>query len=181
MAKPSQKERPRAKVHVDGANMFYTQRKLGWTIDWEKVKTVISQEFDALEFRYYTGLKKGDRKMPKYLRYLDKIGFTTITKPLKKIAIDKGHPAWKLHGYTYIYKANLDVEMTADILLERAELDCVILFSGDSDFADLAHRLTGLGRSLVVFSSRKTLSWELKLACQEYRYLEDFRDAFERS
>lgn len=161
--------------------MFYTQRKLGWTIDWEKVKTLVQKEFDVLELRYYTGLKKGDSKMPKYLRYLDKIGFTTITKPLKKIAIDRDHPAWKLYGYTYIYKANFDVEITADVLLERAELDCVLLFSGDSDFADLAKRLRDLGKPLVVFSSRKTLSWELKLACQEYRYLEDVRGAVERS
>jgi uncharacterized LabA/DUF88 family protein len=144
------------------------------------VKGVISEELDALEFRYYTGVKDGDRAMPRYLRYLDRIGFTTITKPLKKIAIGKDHPAWQLHGYTYVYKANFDVEMTVDILLERGDLDCVVLFSGDSDFADLARRLTDLGKSLVIYSSRKTLSWELKLACQEYRYLEDYREAFER-
>lgn len=174
------RERPRAKVYVDGANMFYTQRLLGWTIDWERVKRAVSEEFDVLEFRYYTGLKDGDRKMPRYLRYLDKIGFTTITKPLKKIAIDKDHPAWKLHGYTYIYKANFDVEMTADILLERGELDAVLLFSGDSDLAALAARLKDLGKLLVVFSSRKTLSWELKLACEQCRYLEDSQDAFQR-
>ncbi len=174
------REKPRAKVYIDGANMFYTQRKLGWSIDWEKVKALVQQEFDVLEFRYYTGLKKGDRKMPKYLRYLDKIGFTTITKPLKKIAIDKDHPYWKLYGYTFVYKANFDVEMTADILLERADLDCVILFSGDSDFADLGKRLRDLGKTLVVFSSRKTLSWELKLACQEYRFLEDIQQTVQR-
>ncbi len=173
-------ERPRAKVYVDGANMFYTQQKLGWSIDWEKVKALVAQEFEVLESRYYTGLKEGDRKMPRYLRYLQKIGFTTVTKPLKKIAIDKDHPAWQLHGYTYVYKANFDVEMTADILLDRANLDRVVLFSGDSDFADLAKRLRDLGKPLVVFSSRKTLSWEPKLACHQYRYLEDVRAAIER-
>jgi len=181
MATRSSSERARARVYIDGANMFYTQRKLEWTIDWERVKRVISEEFDALEFRYYVGIKEGDPKMPRYLRYLDKIGFTTVTKPLKKIAIGKDHPAWQLHAYTYVYKANFDVEMTADILLERGELDTVVLFSGDSDFAHLAGRLRDLGKWLVVYSSRKTLSWELKLACQEYRYLEDSRDVFERS
>ncbi|MGB5934043.1 MAG: NYN domain-containing protein [Anaerolineae bacterium] len=69
------------------------------------------------------------------------------TKPLKKIAIDKDHPYWKLYGYTFVYKANFDVEMTADILLERADLDCVILFSGDSDFAELGKRLGDLGKA----------------------------------
>ena len=174
-------QKPRAKVYIDGANVFYTQRKMGWSIDWEKVKNLVLQEFDVLEFRYYTGLKKGDQRMPSYLRYLDKIGFTTVTKPLKKIAIDKDHPHWQLYGYTLVYKANFDVEMTADILLERGDLDSVILFSGDSDFADLAEHLRDLGKSLVVFASRKTLSWELKLACQEYRFLEGIRGAISRN
>ena len=80
----------------------------------------------------------------------------------------------------FVYKANFDVEMTADILLDRGDLDCVILFSGDSDFADLAARLRNLGKSLVVFASPKTLSWELKLACQEYRFLEDIRGDISR-
>lgn len=25
----------KAKVYIDGANMFYTQKKLGWFIDWK--------------------------------------------------------------------------------------------------------------------------------------------------
>jgi hypothetical protein len=27
-----------AKVYIDGANMFYTQKKLGWFFDWQKNK-----------------------------------------------------------------------------------------------------------------------------------------------
>ena len=94
-------KKPKAKVYIDGANVFYTQRKLGWSIDWEKVKNLLLQEFDVLEFRYYTGLKKGDQGMPRFLRFLDKIDFVTITKPLKKISIGKDHPSWRLYGYTF--------------------------------------------------------------------------------
>ena len=30
--------KPRVKVYIDGANMFYTQKKLGWFVDWKKMK-----------------------------------------------------------------------------------------------------------------------------------------------
>lgn len=37
-------EKPKIKIYIDGANMFYTQKRLGWSIDWEKVKKYIEQE-----------------------------------------------------------------------------------------------------------------------------------------
>ncbi len=27
-----------AKVYIDGANVFYTQKKMGWSLDWLKMK-----------------------------------------------------------------------------------------------------------------------------------------------
>jgi len=30
--------KPKAKVYIDGANMFYTQKKLEWFLDWKKIK-----------------------------------------------------------------------------------------------------------------------------------------------
>ena len=31
------------KVYVDGANMFYAQKKLGWSFDWVKIKNKIEK------------------------------------------------------------------------------------------------------------------------------------------
>lgn len=50
-------EGPRAKVYIDGANIFYTQKSLGWVIDWQKVKDLLNKKYDIVEFRYYTGVK----------------------------------------------------------------------------------------------------------------------------
>lgn len=62
-----------AKVYIDGANMFYTQQKLGWFFDWKKLKECLSKKSKIIEFRYYTGIKKEDEKMKSFLRYLDHI------------------------------------------------------------------------------------------------------------
>ena len=156
--------------------MFYTQKKLGWFIDWKKIKALLEENREILEVRYYTGLKVNDGKMASFLRYLDNIGITPFTKPIKAIKVDDNHPSKKLYNYSEIYKSNCDVEMTTDILLERKEVDEIILFTGDSDFQYLIKKLKDVGKKIAIFSSRKTISWEIKLEATKYTYLEDIKD-----
>jgi uncharacterized LabA/DUF88 family protein len=168
--------KPKAKIYIDGANMFYTQKKLGWFVGWKQIKDYFQEKWDISEIRYYTGVKSDDEKMASFLRYLDNIGITPITKPIKVIKVDDNHPSKKLYNYSEIYKSNCDVEITTDILLERKEVDEIILFTGDSDFQYLIKRLKDIGKKVIIFSSRKTISWEIKLEATEYIYLEDIRD-----
>jgi len=170
----------KAKVYIDGANMFYTQKKLGWFLDWKKVQDYLKENHDILEIKYYVGVKTDDEKMQGFLRYLDKIGVMPITKPLKTIKISNSHPLRKIYNYSEIYKSNCDVEITTDILLDRANLDEIILFSGDSDFRYLIKKLKDLGKKVTVFSSRKTISWEVKLEASEYIYLEGIKENLKR-
>jgi len=169
-----------SKVYIDGANMFYTQQKLGWFLDWKKLKEFLGRKYKVVEFRYYTGIKSEDDKMKSFLRYLDHINIIPITKPLKVIRISKKHPLKNLYNYPEIYKSNFDVEITADILLDRVNIDQIILLSGDSDFQYLVKRLKDVGKKVTVYSSRKTISWELKLEASEYFYLEDIKNKIER-
>ncbi|MFH1894319.1 MAG: NYN domain-containing protein [Patescibacteria group bacterium] len=167
---------PKAKIYIDGANMFYTQKKLGWFIDWKKIKDYLREKWDVLEIRYYTGIKSNDEKMAGFLRYLDNVGIAPIIKPIKVIRIDNNHPSKKLYNHSEIYKSNCDVEITTDVLLERKEVDEIILFTGDSDFQYLIKRLKNIGKKVIIFSSRKTISWEIKLEATRYIYLEDIKD-----
>ena len=165
----------KTKIYIDWANVFYTQKKLGWNLDWNKIKNSIENEKNVMEWRYYIGVKDADEKMRGYLKYLDAIGFTTITKPLKKIRLDGGDTAIAARNSKFIYKANFDVEITADILLDKSKADEIILFSGDSDFRYLIKRLKDLGIRVTIFASRKTISWELKLEAGKIVYLEDIK------
>jgi|SRR3989344_1227966 len=173
-------EKSKAKIYIDGANMFYTQKRLGWFIDWSKVKNYIDQEKEVLEWRYYVGIKDDDEKMLQYLKYLNLTGFNTITKPLKKISANNGDKVAKNPEIYFIYKANFDVEITADILLEKSALDEVIIFSGDSDFHYLVKKLKDVGIKVTVYSSKKTISWELKLACSKITYFESIKNKIMR-
>ncbi|MEK7482620.1 MAG: NYN domain-containing protein [Patescibacteria group bacterium] len=171
---------PKAKVYIDGANMFYAQKKLSWFIDWKKTKEHLENYKEVVEWKYYVGVKDNDEKMQNYLRYLDAIGFYVQTKPLKKIKIEKGEDLFRICNKSHIYKANFDVEMTADILLDKAKTDEVIIFSGDSDFQYLCKKLKDIGKKVIIYSSRKTISWELKLEVSEVFYLEDIMETIKR-
>ena len=173
-------EKQKVKIYIDGANMFYTQKRLGWSVDWVKVKDFIEREKDVIEWRYYVGVKEDDEKMLKYLKYLNSVGFNTITKPLKKIKIGDSEASLQDSLNKFIYKANFDVEMTADILLEKFKLDEIIIFSGDSDFKYLVKKLKDSGLKVSVFSSRKTISWELKLECSKVFYFESLKNQIKR-
>lgn len=163
--------KPKAKIYIDGANIFYTQRQIGWNIDWKKVKKYLNKKSEVVEIRYYTGVKINDIKMSKYLNYFDKIGITTVTKPIKIIKTSKG----------VIFKSNFDVEMTTDVLLDRILVDKIILFTGDSDFNYLVKKLKDIGKYVAIYSSRKMLSWELKLNANQYYFLEDIKDEIKRN
>ena len=60
-----------------------------------------------------------------------------------------------------IKKANVDVELTIDVIKESSLYDNMILISGDSDFAHLIEVLQKEGKKVIVFSARGHVSKEL--------------------
>ena len=165
-------EKQKAIVFIDGANIFYTQKHLGWSVDWKKMLKQISIKFTAIDIRYYSGIKNNDEKMKKFLTCLRKMGIKTITKPLKLIKDEKGK---------IIYKSNCDVEMAIDVLLEINDFEVFILFSGDSDFVYLIKTIQKrFQKKAIVYSSRKTISWEIRLMSDEHFFLEDIENEIKK-
>lgn len=173
--------KPRARVYLDGANVFYALRDLGWKMDYVKLKSLICAEFDVVDFRFYAAIKAGDDKMPRFLHFLTKIGITPKTKELKEINIRPGDPDYVVGGPNIKHKGNLDVEMAVDMALEAHDVPYIVVIGGDSDFACVIERLQGLGAKVIVFSSRRHIAWELKLCCHEYRFFEDYENMLRKA
>lgn len=140
---------------------------MGKWLDWVKVKKFLEAEYSITDYKYYAGVRPTDQKTKSFLKKLRKIGFTVITKPVKVVTDEKGNK---------FEKANFDVEMTADILLSLNELDLIIIFSGDSDFAYLCKLIHKEDRKVYFFASKRTLAWELRKTADKFFYLEDLEE-----
>lgn len=168
---PKKQKRVKTIVFIDGSNIYFAQKKLAWQLDWNKVREKLNKEFDVIDFRYYTAVKEGDTAMRKYLTKLEKKRVNIFTKPLKLIQMEDGGE---------VYKGNMDVEITGDALLAKDKFEVLVLFSGDSDLAYLVKLLHQFKKTVIVYSSKKTLSWELKMECNEYRFLEGLKQALDK-
>ncbi len=173
-------KRPRVKIFVDGANVFYSQKKMGWSVEWAKFCAWAKREWRVDGIKYYAAIKQDDERMAAYLRYLNSLGIETFTKPLKEVQISPDHPAAQEYGYSVIHKANFDVEMTTDILLERETLNKIVMITGDSDFCYLIQKMQSKGHQVVVIASQQTLSHELKVNADEVIPLEDLKEKLEK-
>jgi len=177
----------KVRVYIDGANMLYTQKKLGWNIDWTKLVEYLKSQWNVEEIRYYTGVKEDDEKMKGFLKYLNYIGIITVTKSLKIIKIGPDHPLYKIHNYRELHKSNFDVEMTSDILVEllkgkdnKEHIEQVVICSGDSDFNYLIKTLKDFHVGTTVMASKKMLAWELKFSASRVLKIEDLRGEIEK-
>lgn len=151
----------RAGVFIDDANMFHTQREVGLKIDWRKFKKFLEKNFKVQFIKYYRGVYPRNEKIPKkvkenhqyYGQVLKRIGFEVIHRNLKKIYIDKKRTK-------FIFKCDFDGEMGFDIAKNLKAIDLVILVSGDSDFAFLAHKLQLDKKNFLVICFQFKAPWE---------------------
>lgn len=139
-------------VFLDGANCFYTQKKMGWNIDAEKLLDYCKEYGEIVEAIYYTGVS-AESNQRKFLDKLAYMGYSLVTKPVKTIT---DHTT----GQT-TQKANLDIEIVLDMFNMIDRYDMAILISGDGDFERAIQQLKSRGKEVKVISTRSSVATEL--------------------
>lgn len=139
-------------VFIDAANILYSQKTLGWKIDYQKLKEYLEKESKVISLNYYTGKVGSLDKQLKFIQKLQFMGYKVVSKELKLI---------KLIDNKFLQKGNLDIELALDAFRMKNEYDTLLLFSGDSDFSYLLDLLKLEGKKIIVFSTRKHISIDL--------------------
>ena len=142
----------RTAVFVDGSNLYYTQKKLGWDISSERLLDFCKEFGDVVEAVYYTGTSN-ESKQRKFHDWLAYTGFSLVTKPLKTIVDHATGQSTQ--------KANLDIEIVLDMFNMIDRYDMAILVSGDSDFERAIQQLKSRGKEVKVISTRGCVASEL--------------------
>ena len=141
-------------VFLDGANCFYTQKKMGWSIDAEKLLDYCKGYGDIIEAVYYSGKDvSSESGQHKYLDKMAYIGYSLVTKPVKTIYDPSTGKSMQ--------KANLDVEIVLDMFNMIERYDMAILISGDGDFERALQLIKSRGKEIKVISTRGVVASEL--------------------
>lgn len=160
-------------IFVDGANMFYAQRKLKWHIDWEKILGYFSKGHELYNAFYYSGFRgPKEISMDKFLKKLSFLGYTVRRKPLKRIIDEESGKS--------IEKSNLDIEIAIDMLNTAERYDKAILLSGDGDFERVIELLRTKGKEIVVVSTKGIIARELINAADRYIDLKNIKNEIEK-
>lgn len=143
----------RTALFIDASNIYFSQRRLGWQVDFLKLLKYFQEETKLWKAFFYTAYDPAHKSQKKFLDFLDLNGFVVRTKKVKFI---KDRSTGKKFG-----KGNLDVELTIDAVDLQKEFDSFLLFSGDSDFEPLIKYLKGKRKRCLVFSVKDHVSVEL--------------------
>jgi len=166
----------RVSIFVDGANMFYTQKKgLGWFFDPAKLLKTLKGDDELADAFWYMGVKSApETRDENFLRFLAYAGYTVRTKHLKTIFDSET-------GET-IQKANLDIEIVMDMFNTVDNYNKAILLSGDGDFERALELLRSRGKRICVVSTQNWIASELRMAVgSHYIDLQDLRSLIERT
>ena len=161
-------------ILIDGANCFSTIRALEFQLDWKKFYFLIHSKTTVMALRYYTALNQEDDGVihnKKLLDFIEYNGYTMITKPAKRIALEDGKVR---------VKGNMDIEITLDAIEISKNVDHIVLTTGDGDFAALVSFLQRKGKKVSVISSRwargAAVSDDLRRGATHFIDLVSFKD-----
>jgi len=174
------KVEPKTIAFVDAANIIYgAKRESGFKVDLRKLAKYLRSRFQALEIYFYGGVNTKKIDFTKYREMLK--GFGLIPR-LKETKFYSQKP--KIKAFTCQFcrkqniikqstrvriKANCDVDLTIDVLMNLGRFARFIFLSGDGDFEPLLRMAKTQGKEVyVIASSRKTAKIIRKIAAEKF-------------
>lgn len=156
----------RVGVFVDDSNLYHAYWKRGWRVDFKKFKEFLEPLCNLQFIHYHLAIPhKNDSTIHGTSRFLKNIEpFVTLkNKELKYTPV----------AGKFVKKADVDVEITLDVVRKIDDLDAVIIVSGDSDYLALKDYVTKDKKKIVVFFAyEKSMAWELKYCW--HLFLDDY-------
>ena len=151
-------KKPHIGVFIDAGNLYHTSARIGWRIDFIKLKNLLSHACDLSFINYHIVVpREDDSNYAKTLTHIQKasMAFTICQKPMKYI--------WSDEEKREIKKGDVDVDLAVDVVKNFENVDATIVVSGDSDYLALEKYVAERGKPLIFVSYKKNMAWELRL------------------
>jgi len=139
----------RVGLFVDGANLYYATRALGFEMDFAAMLRFFGGSTYLVRACYYTALIETEdysplRPLTDWLAYN---GWRVVTKPAKQQADPTGRRR---------IKGNMDIELAVDMMELAPHLDHAVLVSGDGDFRRVVEAVQRMGVKVTVVSTMES-------------------------
>lgn len=149
----------RVSLFVDGPNMYYAQKRLGWFIDYRKVLTHFGWSGDCeLSEAYYfaAGDAHGRSRENAFFEYLMNAGYTVRSKTVKLVTDEATGEL--------VEKASVDIDIVIDIFNTISRYDTCVLMTGNGDFERVLEVLRARGKRVIVVGLPEMTARELRNA-----------------
>lgn len=145
----------RVEVLIDVQNLYHSAKNLyGGRVNFKEIlKQAIAGRKLIRAFAYVVRTKTGEEKA--FFEALTKLGFETRVRDLQEF-------------YGGQKKADWDVGITIDAIRTSANVDVIVLCSGDGDYIPLVEYLRNQGKRVEVMAFGRTTSSKLREAADEF-------------
>ncbi|MEO0080545.1 MAG: NYN domain-containing protein [candidate division WOR-3 bacterium] len=159
----------RVGVFVDVQNIQETFERQGKEVRYDAIiqHVLISGRHEKQECKFiaFVPYKRDDERRQRLIDALSFQGYRVVAKPVRE------RPDGTI-------KANMDIEITLEILSMAEMLSEVVLVTGDGDFVALVDWLSKRGKRVIIIGlGRGYTSVELIRACDEYINLDEIEGA----
>ncbi len=151
---------PRVGIFVDSANIELARDRSrgGASLDWGLIMKRLTEGRRLVRAIAYSPVHDDPGVSPETQRFVEPFlgkGFKIVTKPLKRFADGS-------------IKANVDIELSLDLITMADRLDIAVLISGDGDFQPLVEAVQARGVRVEVAGLGTSVAGSLKKAADQY-------------
>jgi uncharacterized LabA/DUF88 family protein len=163
-----QEHKERVAIFIDGSNLFHAAIYLGCEIDYAKLLPCLTKERQLLRAYFYTAYDNTNEKQQAFIVWMRRNGYRVVTKELVQFADGSK-------------KANLDVEISVDMLNLARCCDTLILLSGNGELTYAVNSVTYKGVRVELVSLRSMASESLMNVADHYIDLHNIKQDIEKS
>lgn len=130
-------------AYIDGQNLHFGIKSLGWKLDHKKFREYLEKEHDVTKAYIFLGFMEEHQDL---YNVLQEAGFICFFKPL--VRYEDG-----------TIKGNVDADMVLQVMIDIDKCDGAVIISGDGDFAGMLRHLSYKGKlSRVIIPNRDKYS-----------------------
>ena len=160
--------RGRVAIFIDGSSLFYAALHLGVEIDYTKLLHCLVAGNKLLRPYFYTGVNSRNDKQHNFLLWMRRHGYRVVTKELIEFADGSK-------------KADLNIEITVDMMSLIGSYDTAVLVSGNGDLAYAVKAVSYRGVRVEIVSLNSMTSESLINVADAYVDLQEIKNRIQKN